>query len=261
MADYGGFNHNYQSYRVVSELENRYPEWPGLNLTHETLEGLAKHETEYDISDTVGFDVAKRASLEAQIANVVDELAYNTHDLDDGLQSGLLTPDQLTELEIWRRLCDRLRWESGPMDEITRHRFIREMVGMEVDDVLKATAAHLDALQPQSTDDVQHNSENLVTYSEDLQRLNRELKDFLFQNMYRHFRVIRMQKRAELFVTRIFESCVAEPRLMPQTYQARLEEEALHRVVADYIASMTDRSALLEYRRLFDPMMRSFITD
>src|SRR5690606_37782574 len=101
MTDHGGFNHNHQSYRVVTELERRYPQWRGLNLTFETLEGIAKHETEYDLSELAGLDYETRGSLEAQIANIVDELAYNAHDLDDGLHSGLLVPDQLTELEIW----------------------------------------------------------------------------------------------------------------------------------------------------------------
>src|SRR5690606_6442819 len=134
-ADYGGFNHNHQSYRVVTELERRYPQWMGLNLTYETLEGIAKHESEYDISETTGFDVELRGSVEAQIANVADELAYNAHDLDDGLQSGLITPDDLNELELWRELCERLNWSGGKMDEVTRHRFIREQIGLQVDDV------------------------------------------------------------------------------------------------------------------------------
>ncbi len=257
--DIGGYNHNHQSYRVVSELERRYPEWPGLNLTLETLEGIAKHETEYDISEVVGFEQSTRASIEAQIANVVDELAYNAHDLDDGLQSGLITPDQLAELEIWQQLCERIGWQGGTLDPITRHHFIRELVGMEVDDVLTETTRRLDELNPKSPEDIQHHHENVVTHSEAISALNRELKDFLFENMYRHFRVVRMQKRAEHFITAIFESHVQEPRLLPPEYQSHLENRDLHRVVADYIAGMTDRSALLEYRRLFDPLMRPLI--
>ncbi len=261
LEDCGGFNHNHQSYRVVNELERRYPRWPGLNLTHETLEGIAKHESEYDISDVVGFEEDLRAGFEAQIANVVDELAYTTHDLDDGLRSGLITPDQLGDLRIWQRLCERLEWKGGTLDEITRHRFIRELVGIEVDDVIAATNEHLKKLNPQSSEDVQRHTFQIVGHSEEVGSLNRELKDFMFQNMYRHFRVVRMTQRAEMFISRIFEAYIAEPAMLPDEYQKRLESEILHRVVADYIAGMTDRSALLEYQRLFDPSMRRLITN
>lgn len=256
MADHGGFNHNHQSYRVVNELENRYPAWPGLNLTFETLEGIAKHETEYDLSDLGGFDETTRGSLEAQIANVADELAYNAHDLDDGLQAGLITPHQLEELELWQYLCERLNWSGGPMNELNRHLFIRELIGLQIDDVLETTTQRLKALNAQSPETIQRQPQNIVGHSEAMQKRNRALKDFLYQNMYRHFRIMRMAKRAERFITDIFRSYVEEPRQLPLPDQARLKTESLYRVVADYVASMTDRGALLEYRRLFDPLTR-----
>ncbi|RMF81797.1 MAG: deoxyguanosinetriphosphate triphosphohydrolase [Chloroflexi bacterium] len=255
MEGRGGFNHNFQSFRVVTELEKRYVGWPGLNLTHETLEGIAKHETEYDSSDFPTFDDST-ASLEAQIANVADELAYNAHDLDDGLQSGLFSPDELASLEIWVILCQRLGWTGGRLDEVTRHAFIRELIGLQVADVLSATAERLEKLAPQSPRDIQNHPENLVKHSENLLALNRALKDFLYQNMYRQFRVVRMAKRAERFTEEIFKAYLDEPEQLPDEYQLRLEQEDTHRVVADYIASMTDRSAVLEYRRLYDPLMR-----
>jgi dGTPase len=256
MSDYGGFNHNHQSYRVVTELEKRYPRWRGLNLTYETLEGIAKHETEYDLPQSAGFNTTLRASLEAQIANIADELAYNAHDLDDGLQANLITLEQLNTLEIWRRLVERLGWKGVALSEIDRHLFIRELVGMQVDDVLHTTRHHLSALQPQSAAQVQQHSASIVQYSPGQAALNRQLKDFLYEKMYYHFRVVRMQERAELFVSRLFESYVREPRQLPQEYRDLITHEGVHRVVADYIASMTDRSALLEYRHLFDPMTR-----
>lgn len=256
MAEHGGFNHNNQSYRVVTVLEMRYRAWPGLNLTYETLEGIAKHETEYDVGAFSDFDAATRGSIEAQIANIADELAYNAHDLDDGLQAGLITPEQLQELTIWRMLCERLDWPGGPLDELQRHHFIRELVGMQVDDVLKETTRRLQALAPGTPADVQQHSENVLGHSAEMQQRNRELKDFLFQNMYRHFRIVRMAQRAEHFIQSLFQSCVREPRQLPTEFQHKLKDEALHRVVADYIASMTDRSALLEYRNLFDPIAR-----
>jgi dGTPase len=256
MKDHGGFNHNYQSYRVINELEARYPEWNGLNLTFETLEGIAKHETEYDLSEAVGFNVETRGAVESQIANIADELAYNAHDLDDGLQANLIQPDDLNILEIWRELCDRLDWQGGAMDEITRHRFIREQIGMQVTDVLETSMEALDQLNPQSPEDVQKYSENVVRHSDAMKRRNRQLKDFLYQNMYNHYSVVRMQKRAERFIEAIFASFIEEPKLLPEKYRRIQDENEYYRAVADYIASLTDRSALIEYRSLFDPLTR-----
>lgn len=256
MQDYGGFNHNHQSYRVVTELERRYPHWMGLNLTHETLEGIAKHETDYDLLGITSFDVSTRGSVEAQIANIADELAYNAHDLDDGLQSGLLKPAQLRELDIWRRLCDSLKCNDSELDEVTRHRFIRELVGVEVNDVLEATSQRIAALNPHSPEDIQRHTQNVVNYSDEMVLLNKALKTFLYQNMYRHYRVVRMSERADHFLSALFRSYFKEPRQLPNEYQAKTVSDGVARVVADYIASMTDRGALLEYRHLFDPMMR-----
>jgi dGTPase len=255
--DCGGFNHNHQSYRVVTQLEHRYPDWPGLNLTYETLEGIAKHETEYDLSEIAGYDADRRGSLEAQIANVADELAYNAHDLDDGLQAGLIHVEELRSLEIWQELCERSGWKGDRLDEITRHLLIRELVGMQVDDVLHATTDQIAASNIHTVDDVQTAPNQVVSHSDRLAIRNRTLKDFLYRNMYAHFRVIRMAKRAQQFIEGIFESYVAEPRQLPSEYQAQIQNKDLRRVVADYIASMTDRSALLEYRRLYDPLARA----
>jgi dGTPase len=255
MRDFGGFNHNHQSYRVVTELENRYPTWQGLNLTYETLEGIAKHESEYDLpSNEFAHDT--RASLEAQIANIADELAYNAHDLDDGLQANLLTLEQLQTLELWRILCNRLKWQGNVLNEVDRHRFIRELVGIQVDDVLQNTYATVQTLQPTSALDIQRHTQPIVSHSPEQTRLNRALKDFLYQHMYYHFRVVRMHERADTFITRLFESYVREPRQLPNEYRAKIAQAGVQRVVADYIASMTDRGALLEYQHLFDPKTR-----
>jgi dGTPase len=255
-AECGGFNHNHQSYRVVTQLERRYPDWPGLNLSLETLEGIAKHESEYDVTNYTEFDQATRASLEAQIANVSDELAYNAHDLDDGLQAELIVPEDLNELEIWREVCEAVGWKGTRVDEITRHLLIRELIGMQVGDVLEESIKRLDALNPQSPEDVQRYGIQILAHSERMRTLNRKLKDFLYANMYFHYRVARMAKRAELFLTQTFVSYVDEPRQLPMEYQAELKERDVRRVVADYISAMTDRGALLEYRRLFDPLAR-----
>ena len=256
MEGYGGFNHNHQSSRVVTELEQRYPNFQGLNLTIETLEGIAKHETEYDISKATDFDPDTRGSIEAQIADVSDELAYNAHDLDDGLQVGLIKPDQLKSLTIWQRLCDRLKWDGHTLTEIERHRFIRELVGIMVSDVLDNTSQKIDDRGIKSVQDVIRQPDNIVSYSAEQKKQNRALKDFLYENMYYHYRIVRMKNRADNFLGRLFETYIKRPTQLPPEYQSRIDKQGVHRVVADYIASMTDRSALLEYRQLFDPMMR-----
>jgi dGTPase len=258
MKDHGGFNHNHQSYRVVTELERRYAQFPGLNLTRDTLFGIAKHETDYHLSESAGIDPRLRGTLEAQIANITDELAYNAHDLDDGLNAGLITPDDLSDLDIWRLLRDRLEWKANPpaLDEIARHTFIRELVGVLVDDVLMTTAANLEQVQPQSPVAVQQQPANLVGYSAAMYTMGKALKAFLYENMYYSPRVVRMKRRADRFVEQIFTTLVTDPRQLPKECQIELRERSVHRVVADYIASMTDRSAILEYRRLFDPLMR-----
>ena len=256
MSDHGGFNHNHQSYRVVTKLERRYPKWSGLNLTFETLEGIAKHETAYDRSAFREISEETGPGLEAQIANVADELAYNAHDLDDGLQSGLIHAAQLQDLELWQRVVDRVDWRNGDLDEITRHNIIRELVGQLVDDVLFESERRLKALAPSDSQAIQNHPHPVVSHSEDQQALNAKLKDFLFHNMYRHFRIVRMQTRAEHFIQALFDSYIGEPRQLPDNYRARLDAEPRRRVVADYIASLTDRSALREFRQLFDPISR-----
>ncbi len=256
MHEHGGFNHNQQSYRVVTELEQRYPNWVGLNLSYECREGIAKHETEYDLNAVAGIDYDLHGSLEAQVANIADELAYNAHDLDDGLLAGLIVPEQLQDLGIWQDLCRRLGWSGYRLDEVDRHRFIREQIGMQVDDVLATTQQHLERLAPQSSLDIQRLDFNVVEHSETLKAYNRELKAFLFEYMYHHPAIVRMFKRAERFIGELFKSYVEEPRQLPVNYRARIETDGLHRTIGDYIASLTDRSAMREYRRLFDPLTR-----
>lgn len=256
MSDHGGFNHNHQSYRVVTKLERRYRNWAGLNLTIETLEGIAKHETSdvrrsfSEISQETG------ASVEAQIANLADELAYNAHDLDDGLQAGLIRIDQITELGLWQQVADRVRWQSDVFDDVSRHHIIRELVGLLVDDVLGESQRRLSALEPDSSMAVQLHFDPVVCHSKAQLEKVAQLKDFLFHNMYRHFRIARMQTRAEHFLEALFASYVNKPLQLPEDYRAKLKDESVHRVVADYIANLTDRSALHEFQQLFDPITK-----
>ena len=258
MADHGGFNHNTQSYRIVTELEHRYPDFPGLNLTYETREGMLKHETDYDQSEAAEYEPDKRASLEAQIANFADEIAYNAHDLDDGLRAGLFTLTDLDELAIWRELSEVAGWKPGQhFSSMHRHEIIRELIGRSVGDVMGRTADALDTYEIDSPEKLQRHPENVVAYTPEFGRKVRALKKFLFDRMYRHYRVMRMQTKAERFVAELFDAYVKEPHMLPGETQARLETASVERVVADYIAGMTDRYALDDWQRLYDPYIRA----
>jgi dGTPase len=254
MIHRGGFNHNTHGLRIVEVLERRYPDFPGLNLTWELREGIIKHATEYDTPEAGEYEPRQRATLEAQVINVADEIAYNTHDLDDGLRSGLIRPRQLRDLELWQEALSDLgiRQEFTQMD---RHRIIRYLVNREVTDVVDTTATCIAEADPQSVEDVRRQSDDLVTFSEVLRSKNRQLKDFLMSNLYRHWHVMRMQEKAQRMLTRLFEAYIEEPRQLPENIQSQIGPEELERVVCDYVAGMTDRYALQEYRTLFDPMV------
>lgn len=258
MADHGGFNHNTQSYRIVTKLEDSYPDFPGLNLTYETREGMLKHETDYDRSEAAEYEPDKRASLEAQIANYADEIAYNAHDLDDGLRAGLFTLTDLDELTIWRELREVAGWKPGEhFTSMHRHEIIRELIGRSVGDVMARTAEALDVNRIDSPEKLQRHPENVVGYTPEFGQKVRALKKFLFDRMYRHYRVMRMQTKAERFVAELFDAYVKEPHMLPDETQARLETAPMERVVADYIAGMTDRYALDDWQRLYDPYIRA----
>ena len=248
--DVGGFDHNLQGWRIVTRLEQRYRDWPGLNLTWETLEGILRHETERDLSALAGFEAGLRGSLEAQLANISDALAYNAHDLDDGLQAGLLRAEDLATLEIWRELCDRSGWQGGLPDDIARHHLIRELIGLQVGDVLEQTAQRLQSLNPANAQLLQTHGEDVVGHSSRLQDRNRELAKFLHEKLYRHERIAQMAERAESCLEVIFHGCMVRPELMSKPFRARMAHGEPSRVVVDYIVSLTDRSALQAARML-----------
>jgi dGTPase len=253
MQDYSGFDHNKQSFRIVTKLENRYPEFPGLNLSWEVLEGIVKHESEYDISDAQDFNPELRGHIEAQIANVADELAYTAHDLDDGLRSRLITPQLLSGIELWEILCENVGYSGGVLDDLTRHTMIRRLIGMEINSVLQNTEKNIRDNKIRSVEDVQRLPYNIVLFSEDMLKRNRALKDFLYKNMYRHYRVQRMSVKAERVLTQLFNNYMEEPTILPQHIQNRFETTSKERTICDYIAGMTDRYAIDEHQKLFDP--------
>ncbi len=256
MAHHGGFDHNKQSLRIVEKLECRYPTFAGLNLTWEVREGIVKHETEYDRADANRYDPDKRGTLEAQLANPADELAYTAHDLDDGLRSGLLTPEELDGVAWWEFLKENLRWDGHGFDRLWRHRMVRRLLGLLITDTIEATAQRIAETGVASADDVRGLTENVVCASPEVAAMTRELKQFLYEHLYRHPRVMRMQIKAERILTALFEAYLAEPGQLPREEQAKLEERSIHRVICDYIAGMTDRYALQEYAKMFDPQER-----
>lgn len=254
MVDHGGFDHNRHSFRIVTEIEKRYPEFEGLNLTWEVLEGIVKHETEYDVSDAADFDPSLRGHLEAQIANVADELAYTAHDLDDGLRSGLITPEQLAGISLWEVINESIgRRRTDALDELARHRLIRRLIGIEVTDLIQSIDRMIRRSGIRNVEELQKLPYNVVGFSEDMHRRNRELKDFLYNKLYNHYRVVRMAVKAERTVESLFNAYIQEPTTLPDQFQATIDETGLEQTVCYYIAGMTDRFAIDEYQKLFDP--------
>ena len=257
MKEHGGFDHNKQSLRIVSILERRYPEFPGLNLTWEAREGIVKHESEYDISDAREYNPELRGHLEAQIANVADELAYTAHDLDDGLRSGMLTPYMLEGVTLWEILLESVGLHETEINDLNRHRLIRRLIGMEVNDLVYTTQQRLRDSNVRSVEELQRLPYNVIAFSEDMHRRNRQIKDFLYAKLYRHYRVVRMQVKAERILTNLFNAYRAEPSILPTHVQEQVEQIGLERTICDYIAGMTDRFAIEEHQKLFDVFLRT----
>ncbi len=256
MQGYGGFDHNRHSYRIIAELERRYPDFPGLNLSYEFREGIVKHETEYDVINQHDFEPELRGSLECQIASFSDELAYNTHDLDDGLRSGLIKMEQLQKVGWWRRACELAQVQNEPFSDLVRHRVIRKLIGEMTTDLVNEASRLIEAADVHSVDEVRRANSLLVSFSPEIQRLNRELKSFLYENMYRHWRVLRMHTKSARVLEDLFHTYNADPRMLPDSTRIKLDTMPVERVVCDYIAGMTDRFALDEHARLFDPHER-----
>lgn len=253
MKDFGGFDHNKQSLRIVTELEQRYPEFPGLNLSWEVREGMVKHESEYDISDARDYNPELRGNLETQIANVADELAYTTHDLDDGLRSGMINLQSLEGVALWEILRETFNWRGSILADMERHRMIRHLVGLLVTDMVKGTDARIKESKVNSAMDIQKLKHNVVGYTEEMKRRNRELKDLLYKKLYRHYRVVRMQVKAEHIISDLFNAYRTEPATLPDHVQFFIEKRGLERTICDYIAGMTDRYAIEEHQKMFNP--------
>ena len=265
MKMYGGFEHNLQSLRVVDELEQRYADFKGLNLCFETREGILKHCSRANAAQLgeIGqrFLNGSQPSLEAQIANLADAIAYNNHDVDDGLRSGLIQVEQLREVALFETQYQVVRDQYSQLDGRTLvHEIIRRMINCQVVDLLENSEANIEAAAPDDIEDVRQLEKPLIRFSDTMQAEHQALKRFLHEHLYRHYRVHRMSVKAQHMVSELFDAMFEDPRLMPLEHQQRVREQeekagdgGRARAVADYIAGMTDRFAILEYRKLFSP--------
>ncbi|GAA5512719.1 deoxyguanosinetriphosphate triphosphohydrolase-like protein [Deinococcus carri] len=237
------FDHNTQAQRIVTRLEDRYPDFPGLNLTLDTLDGLNKH-------DRAGLGPP---GLEAQLVDAADALAYTAHDLDDGLRSGLLTPEQLEALPLWRELLARVPVQSPQLTERDRRTLHRELLGWLIGDLTTASAAAITASGVGSAEEVRALPERLITYSAPMRERLRETGTFLRENLYRHWRVEMQVEQATRLLTTLFTAFLARPSMLPPQVRARAEVDGLPRAVCDFIAGMTDRYAGEVYAALTPP--------
>jgi dGTPase len=259
MQGYGGFEHNMQSFRVVEELEERYPGFNGLNLTWEVREGIIKHSTPFDAASEVLADYLPGtvSSVEGQIINYADEIAYNNHDIDDGLKAGYISLEMLEQVDLWHEVCLGVRQKYPAIDDRRLvYQTISSLIGLLINDICATTSVNLDNFEITSLDDLRRVNRTVVHFNDDMIHRNLELKAFLFQNLYRYYKVEKMRVKADIFITRLFETYQRFPNLLPSKYQARYGRFGTQRVVCDYIAGMTDRFALDEYKRLFEPYER-----
>jgi dGTPase len=256
MAEHGGFEHNAHSLRLVDSLEERYPTFRGLNLTWEVREGIVKHTPPYDKPLALDFEPGRAPSLEAQLVDYTDEIAYNSHDIDDGLQSGLLTFEQLEEVRLWRHTYRNMRATYPEVGAgIWRYQSLRHIIDLMVTDLIGTIEDRLAAAAIESPEDVRHHGQPLVGFSPDLEEQRLELKAFLMKHLYRHYQVVRMAEKARRVMTDLFAAFMAEPEQLPPHILCRRDDgETLARVVSDYIAGMTDRFVMQEHRKLFDPL-------
>ena len=269
MRECGGFEHNLQSLRVVDLLEERYAAFSGLNLTFETREGILKHcsRVQAELLGDVGrrFLEGSQPGLEAQVANLADEIAYNNHDVDDGLRAGLITVPQLEECKLFADQLIEVRrlWPDLP-ERRQVHELVRRMINRVVSDLVDTSRAHIAGLNPQDIDAVRAAGRPLISLSDEVRQQHVELKRFLNRYLYRHYRVQRMSHKAERIVTTMFSIFIENELLLPHDVQERIgrlepgqKVPARARLIADYIAGMTDRYAIMEYQRLTDPNQTS----
>ena len=254
MRGQGGFEHNLHALRIVTLLEYRYPDFPGLNLSWETLEAMALHSRRADAAEAGAFVGVGRPLLEAQVADAADSLAYDAHDVDDALGVGLVTLEDMEEVEFWRRASEQARQRHGsPGPEQFQPTVVRMLIAWQVSDLLEQTRRRLREERIATVEDVRRFPEDLVSLGPEVRRLKAELEDFLRRRIYKHYRVQRMARKGGRIVRMLFDEFRHAPQLLPPRYARRVESAGAERVACDYIAGMTDRYAQDEYLRLFHP--------
>ncbi len=255
MAGFGGFNHNLHGLRVVDILEERYPGFPGLNLTWEVREGIVKHSSAFDKTDIpTEFEPGEMLTLETQVVDIADEIAYDNHDLDDGLTSGLLKESDLEKLPIWEKIRAGLSKQYSSLEpKIRKHMLIRSLINMQVTDLIQETEKNIRALRLGSSDDVKKLDRKVISFSREVSDLRKPMRELLVHKLYHHYRVVRMSNKAKRFVKDLFNVYLEKPGALPDDVQARVSRDGVRLAVCDYIASMTDRYALDEYKKLFEP--------
>ena len=269
MAAYGGFDHNAQTMRILTALEQRYNDFDGLNLTWETLEGVAKHNGPR-LADAIpgaieayaarhGLELDTHAGLEAQIAALADDIAYNNHDVDDGLRAGLFAVDDLRDVPLVGAILKDVATDRPGCEESRRiHETVRRMIGAMVEDVIDSSRQRLEQVGPANVEAVRKHDAPLIAFSVTMQAHGEGLKAFLHERMYRHHKVNRMASKARRTVRELFEVFIDEPQCLPEEWRARCDDPrtlTTARVVADYVAGMTDRFAIQEHRNLFDTVL------
>jgi dGTPase len=257
MSKSGGFNHNLQALRVVDVLEERYPEFPGINLTWEVREGMVKHSSAFDQAVEIKqLAPQEMPSLEAQIVDIADEIAYDNHDLDDGITSGLLKESDLEKLPLWNNIYSNIYKKYAKIDiddQRKKYLIIRSLIDLQVTDLIQETEARINKIKPKSPLELKKLDKKVVSFSKEMLNLRKPLREFLMEKLYHHYRVIRMSNKAKRFIQELFKAYVDKPEQLPPKLQSRISIDGTERVVCDYIAGMTDRYALDEYKKLFDP--------
>jgi len=256
MKEHDGFDHNLQSLRIVDYLEEKYPGFRGLNLTYESRVGLFKHPEllKQARERAMGvFEDFKSPSLESQVVDVSDEIAYDNHDVDDGLTSGLIQEEELDKIELWRRVKKKTAIQPNTKPEVKRYQIIRGLINLEVTDLIQQTAKNLERHRIQRPRQATQSDHFIVAFSRELSDQREALREFLKTRLYCHYRVVRMSDKARRFIRALFEVYLSRPEQLPPGSQKRLKSEGAHRVICDYIAGMTDRYAQDEYRKFFEP--------
>jgi len=261
MEKHGGFEHNAHGLRVVDVLEERYPHFPGLNLSYELREGIAKHSTAFDrptiLFEIKGIEHQGIPTLETQTVDIADEIAYDNHDLDDGLTSAVIKEQDLEKVGIWKETSSVIdKKYPGISREKRKYQIIRTLINTQVTDLIQESEKNIKKLKIRSAEDARKMHAKAISFSKNTQLKRKLLRQFLMKNLYQHYRVIRMSDKATRFINKLFEIYLATPQQLPPSFQQKLKGETTQRVVCDYIAGMTDRYALDEYKKFFEPYER-----